>query len=76
MLDPLTRRVLANAQDKLIGKAMAEHCDKRVATVRKAIDREEKYLFKVLRARNTGGIMGGDIEGAFHRLRSALDKAQ
>lgn len=53
-------------------KTMAEHCDKRIEAARKAIKREEKYLLKVLRAKNTGGVMAGDIEGAFARLRSAL----
>ncbi|HEX7934304.1 MAG TPA: hypothetical protein VF573_14680 [Paraburkholderia sp.] len=54
-------------------KAMAEHCDKRIATASKAINREEKYLNKLLRSKTAGGVMAGDIEGAFHRLRSALE---
>jgi len=54
-------------------KVMAEHCDKRIATATKAINREEKYLYKLLRSKSAGGVMAGDIEGAFHRLRSALE---
>lgn len=57
-------------------QAMAEHCDKRIRKAEKAITREEKYLYKLLRAKNTGGIMAGDIEGAFIRLRSALEPTQ
>lgn len=53
-------------------KAIAEHCDARIAKARKAIAREEKYLFRVLRAKNTGGVMAGDIEESFGRLRAAL----
>lgn len=68
-MDGTAKFKVANAA----AKVMAEHCDKRIAKVRKTIDREEKYLFKVLRAKNTGGVMAGDIEGAFHRLRTALD---
>lgn len=80
-MDADTKRMLANGRfaqaAKLADAAavlMAEHYDKRIANVRKAIAREEKYLMKVLRARNTGGVMAGDIEGAFHRLQGALDK--
>lgn len=57
-------------------KAMADHCDKRIARAAKAIDREEKYLNKLLRSKTAGGVMAGDIEGAFHRLRTALEPKQ
>lgn len=57
-------------------KAMAEHCDRRIAKVIKVVNREEKYLHKLLRSRTAGGVMQGDIEGAFHRLRSALTPAK
>lgn len=71
-LDRLTRQTLSNAQDRLIGRVMAEHCDKRIAKAVKAINREEKYLQKLRRRRTVGPIMQGDIEGAFHRMRVAL----
>jgi len=58
------------------GKAIADHCDKRIRSAERAISREEKYLQKVLRAKNTGGVMAGDIEGAFHRIREALAPQQ
>lgn len=63
-------------QAKLIGRAMAEHCDKRIARARDAIDREEKYLLRTLRSRSAGGVMSAAIVGAFHRLHAALDKAR
>lgn len=68
----IIKQVFKNHQDKLIGRAMAEHCDKRIEKVTKAIDREEKYLRRTLRSKNAGGIMAGDIEGAFHGLRESL----
>jgi len=69
-MDGMAKFAVADAA----AKVMAAHCDKRIAKVRKAIQREEKYMFRLLRARHTGGIMAGDIEGAFHRLLTALDK--
>lgn len=39
---------------------------------RRALAREELYLRKLVTNRTAGGVMQGDIEGAFHRLRSAL----
>ena len=53
--------------------ALREHCDKRIADATRAINREEKYLYKLLRSKSAGGVMAGDIEGAFHRLRTALE---
>lgn len=79
MADPLkqiTSVAFAKAEAKRsdnAARAMAEHCDARINKVTKAIDREEKYLQKMLRSKTTGGIMAGDVEGAFHRLRTALD---
>jgi hypothetical protein len=60
-------------QSDAAAKAIAKHCDARIAKLRKAIAREEKYLFKLLRARNTGGIMAGDIEGAFQQWNTRAD---
>ena len=51
---------------------IAKHCDARIDKLTKAINREEKYLRKLMRSRTAGGVMAGDIEGAFHRLRTAL----
>lgn len=53
-----------------------EAAHKRIAKARKAINREEKYLLRTLRSRSAGGVMAGDIEGAFHRLHTALDEAR
>lgn len=69
-MNGLSKAAVADAA----AKAMAEHCDKRIEVARKAVAREEKYLMKVLRARNTGGVMAGDIEGAFSRIRTDFDK--
>ena len=33
---------------------------------------EEKYLIDTMYDEDVGGVMQGDIEGAFHRIRSAL----
>lgn len=68
----IIKQVFRRHQDKMIGQVMADHCDKRINKVDRAINREEKYLMKLLRSRNAGGVMAGDIEGAFHRLREAL----
>lgn len=38
------------------------------------LSREEKYLHKTIDAPNTGGIMHGDLEGAFSRIRSSLKR--
>lgn len=69
----IIKQVMKRHSDKLIGRAMAEHCDRRINKVDRAITREEKYLQKLLRSRTAGGVMAGDIEGAFHRLREALE---
>jgi hypothetical protein len=37
-----------------------------------AIEREEKYLHSLIDDEAVGSVMHGDIEGAFHRLNSAL----
>lgn len=55
-------------------KAMAEHCDRRIAQALKAVNREEKYLRKLVTSRTAGGVMRGDLEGAFGRLRAALSQ--
>lgn len=42
------------------------------ARFRRALAREEKYLRSLIDSRTAGGIMRGDLEGAFHRIRSRL----
>lgn len=40
---------------------------------RRALAREEKYLNLLIRKhKETGGIMRGDLEGAFHRIRASV----
>lgn len=68
-MDGMAKFRVANAA----AKAMAEHCDKRIAKALKAIAREERYLRKLVTSRSAGGVMHGDIEGAFGRLRAALN---
>lgn len=53
---------------------MAKHCDKRISAARKAASKEEKYLLRLLRSKSSGPVMQGDIEGAFNRIREALNR--
>jgi hypothetical protein len=34
------------------------------------LTREEKYLRKLVHSKSAGGVMQGDLEGAFSRIRS------
>lgn len=40
--------------------------------VSRALNREEKYLRGLIGNPNTGEIMRGDLEGAFHRIRTVM----
>lgn len=42
------------------------------ARFRRALAREEKYLRSLITSRTAGGIMRGDLEGAFGRIRSRI----
>lgn len=42
------------------------------ARFRRALAREEKYLRMLITSKSAGGIMRGDLEGAFHRIRSKI----
>lgn len=42
------------------------------ARFRRQLAREEKYLRKLINSKSAGGIMRGDLEGAFHRMRSGI----
>lgn len=70
----LTEAKFAAAFSDSAAMLMAEHCDRRIDTVRYAVDEEEAYLLKLLHSEENGPVMQGDIEGAFHRIREALDR--
>jgi hypothetical protein len=42
------------------------------ARFRRLLNREEKYLRKLIYSKSAGGIMGGDLEGAFSRIRTGI----
>ena len=42
------------------------------ARFRRVLAREEKYLQSLIGSKIAGGIMRGDLEGAFHRIRSKI----
>jgi hypothetical protein len=42
------------------------------ARFRRALSREEKYLRSLVGSTTAGGVMRGDLEGAFHRMRTAI----
>lgn len=44
----------------------------RIEELEAALDREEKYLIDTVHDEDVGGVMQGDVEGAFHRIRSVL----
>ncbi len=47
-----------------------EHTER--ARFRRALVREEKYLRSLIGSKTAGGIMRGDLEGAFHRMRRSI----
>ncbi len=80
MSDPFKSiTTVAEAKQKYVladraARLMAKHCDRRIAAARKAASKEEKYLLRLLHSKSNGPVMQGDIEGAFHRIREALDR--
>lgn len=64
-LDGVNRAAVADAA----GKAIAEHCDERIAKAIKAIKREQKTLRKLARTRNP---TVSEVDQSFQRLLAAV----
>ena len=45
-----------------------------IERLQSALDREEKYLHSLVNNPESGEVMHGDIEGAFHRIRAAKNE--
>lgn len=57
--------------DKAREAILALQADRERA-LEEALDREEKYLIDTVHDEDVGGVMQGDVEGAFHRIRASL----
>jgi hypothetical protein len=74
ILDKCCQKVDCLARGEVIDLEGAPDLPQRSSPVSETLDREEKYLLKHFHA--ACGLMSGDIQGSFHRIREAFEHAQ